>query len=402
MWDKLLISLLGRLINEGQLSVTFANGVVHAFGKPARDGDNYQVSVTFHKADLPRKLIFNPELALGEAYMDEALTIEGDDVRGLMQLVIRNSERGHLPLTQRLARNARWFLRRWHQWTPLLKARQNVEHHYEIKSEFYYLFLDDDYLYTCAYFREDGETLEQAQTNKKLHIARKLLLKPGMRVLDIGCGWGGLAINLAKEYGVHVTGVTLSAQQRAACEARAAEAGVADLTDFRLQDYRHVDEVFDRIVSVGMLEHVGQPQYRAYFEQIDKNLAEDGVALIHHIGRTAPPSNLNQWFNKYIFPGGYSPSLSETIKVIEHTNLAPSDIEVWRTHYAKTVHEWLLRFEARLDEVRTHYDERFIRMWRFYLVSSELSMIDMPQVIFHMQLAKSQTTVPVTRDYLYP
>lgn len=394
----MLAGLLRQLLKSGDLTLRLPDGEVMHLG----DGQEPSVSVTLHDPTLPRKLILNPELAMGEAYMDERLTIDGDDVRGFLTLIIRNFGQGNLPTSQKLARAARIAKRKWDQWIPLTTAKRNAEHHYDISTPFYYLFLDEDRQYTCSYFRDPSYTLEEAQIAKKKHIAGKLLIKPGMKVLDIGSGWGGLAITLAKDYGAQVVGVTLSDEQRKAATKRAKEEGVADLVEFRLQDYRDVTEQFDRIVSVGMLEHVGEPQYPRYFRQIEKNLQEDGVALIHFIGRTGPPGNLSPWFQKYIFPGGYTPSLSEVIKVVERSTLEAADIEVWRTHYDRTLYEWLIRFEDRLEEVREMgYDERFIRMWRYYLIASELSLSDMPHVLYHVQLQKHQTTVPVTRDYLY-
>lgn len=398
MWDTLLSALLKRLINDGTLTLTLNSGETFTTG----NGNAPNVTVHFNDDSLPRKLILNPELAMGEAYMDGTLTIENDDIRGLLTLVVRNFQGGNLPLSQTIARNLRIAKRKWDQWIPRAVAKKNAEHHYDISTPFYYLFLDDDKQYTCAYFKDPDYTLEQAQAAKKAHIAGKLLIEPGMKVLDIGSGWGGLAITLAKDYGARVVGLTLSDEQRKAATKRAEEAGVADLVEFRLQDYRDNTETFDRIVSVGMLEHVGQPQYPTYFEQVEKNLKEDGVALIHFIGRTGPPGNLSPWFQKYIFPGGYTPSLSEVVSVVEKSALEAADIEVWRTHYDRTLYEWLIRFEDRLDEVREMgYDDRFIRMWRYYLIASELSLSDMPHVLYHVQLHKHQTTVPITRDYLY-
>ncbi len=398
MWDKLFAGMVRQLLKNGDLTLRLASGeVIHA-----GNGEAPKVTVTLHDPSLPRKLILNPELAMGEAYMDERLTIENDDVRGFLTLIVRNFSKGHLPATQKLARAARIAKRKWDQYIPLNVAKKNAEHHYDISTPFYYLFLDEDKQYTCSYFRDPSYTLEEAQIAKKKHIAGKLLIKPGMKVLDIGSGWGGLAITLAKEYGAQVVGVTLSDEQRKAATKRAEEAGVADKVEFRLQDYRHVTEQFDRIVSVGMLEHVGEPQYPTYFKQIEKNLKEDGVALIHFIGRVGPPGNLSPWFQKYIFPGGYTPALSEVVSVVEKTTLEAADIEVWRTHYDRTLYEWLIRFEDRLDEVRAMgYDERFIRMWRYYLIASELSLSDMPHVLYHVQLHKHQSVVPITRDYLY-
>ncbi len=398
MWGNLLIKMLDRLVKRGALTLAMPNGEIFRFG----DGTTPSINVRITDVDLPLKLLKNPELAMGEAYMDGTLIIKDDDVRGFLKLVIANHEDGNLPGWQKLIKSLRIAKRVWDQWIPQKQAKSNAEHHYDISTDFYYLFLDEDRQYTCAYFKEADDTLEQAQINKKRHIGDKLLIEPGMKVLDIGSGWGGLAITLAKDYGAHVVGVTLSEEQLKAARIRAEDAGVSDKVEFRLTDYRNVDEKFDRIVSVGMLEHVGQPQYATYFSKIDQNLADDGVALVHFIGRTSPPGNLSPWFQKYIFPGGYTPALSEVLQKVEKTGLQQTDVEVWRTHYDRTLNAWLQRFEARLPEVRAMgYDERFIRMWRYYLIASELSMSDMPHVLFHLQLAKHQDIVPVTRDYLY-
>ncbi len=398
MWNKILEQMLAHLFRQGTLTVHLPNGQEITAG----DNSTPQVTVRLHDSALPRRLILNPELAMGEAYMDETLTVDGDDIRGFLTLVVRNFSQGNLPRGQMIARKLRIAKRKWDQHIPLRRARANAEHHYDISTPFYELFLDQDRQYTCAYFRDPSYTLEQAQEAKKQHIAGKLLIEPGMKVLDIGSGWGGLAITLARDYGAHVTGVTLSKEQLAYASKRVQEAGLSDKITFRLQDYRDVTEQFDRIVSVGMLEHVGQPQYATYFKQIERNLTPDGIALIHFIGRTSGPGNLSPWFQKYIFPGGYTPALSEVVGEIEKTSLEQADIEVWRTHYDRTLREWLNRFEDRLPEVRAlGYDERFIRMWRYYLIASELSLSDMPHVLYHVQLHKDQTVVPITRDYLY-
>jgi cyclopropane-fatty-acyl-phospholipid synthase len=243
-------------------------------------------------------------------------------------------------------------------------------------------------------------TLEQAQAAKKAHIANKLRLEPGMTVLDIGCGWGGMALTLARDHGARVTGVTLSEEQLRVATARAAEAGLADRVTFRLQDYREVGGRFDRIVSVGMFEHVGVPHYRAYFDTVARLLAPEGVALIHTIGRASPPGATSPWIQKYIFPGGYVPALSEVMPPVERSGLWPTDVEVWRLHYAETLRCWQERFDANRDAVRALYDERFVRMWRFYLVASEMTFRAGRQCVFQVQLAHRQTAVPLTRAYL--
>ncbi len=296
----------------------------------------------------------------------------------------------------------RTWLRIARQWNPAPRARANVAHHYDLSARLYDLFLDADRQYSCAYFARPDMSLEEAQLAKKRHIAAKLLLRPGMRVLDIGCGWGGMALTLARDYGVQVTGVTLSEEQLKLARERAAKAGLSDRAEFHLMDYRDVEGPFDRIVSVGMFEHVGVPHYRAYFAKVQALLAEDGVALIHTIGRSQPPGSTSPWIDRYIFPGGYVPSLSEAMSAVEKAGLVTADIEVWRLHYAETLRHWHDRFVARQDEARALYDARFCRMWRYYLIASELTFRLNAQVVFQLQLARRQEAVPLTRDYLYP
>ena len=397
MWNALFAKMVKTLVKTGTLTIFMPDDTILKSG----DGSKPSVTVRLHDAKLPKRLIMNPELAMGEAYMDKSLTIDEDDLRGFLTLAIRNNEQGSQIWWQKLAAKMRLWKRYFDQRNPLAASRQNVEHHYDLSVELYDLFMEKDKQYTCAYFRSDDDTLEQAQANKKEHIAKKLCLKPGMRVLDIGSGWGGLSITLARDYGVHVVGVTLSEVQRQTAVKRAQAAGVSDRVEFRLCDYRDVDEEFDRIVAVGMMEHVGQPQYPVFFNQVNKNLTEDGVALIHFIGRSSPPDTLSPWFQKYIFPGGYAPAMSEVLTAVEKQKLVSCDIEVWRGHYERTLREWQNRFESNVAEIESMYDERFVRMWRYYLIASELSFSEMHQVLFQLQLSKHQLSVPSTRDYLY-
>lgn len=400
MWEGLLLGLLRRAVTDGRLTVTMPDGQIHVFGRD--EGDAPQVGIHLHDPSLPRKLVINPDLALGEAYMDGRLTIDGDDVPGLLTLGARAVERNRLPLTNRAHEHLRGIFRRMQQWNPLGRSRRNVAHHYDLSDEFYGLFLDDHRQYTCAYFRDPQMTLEQAQLAKMDHIARKLMIEPGMSVLDIGSGFGTLAIHLARHYGARVTGITLSETQIQSARARAAVEGLSGSVTFRLQDYRKVTDGFDRIVSVGMMEHVGVPQYRAYFRQISRLLTDQGVALIHTIGRSDKPSTLSPWFNKYVFPGGYTPALSEVMPAVEGQGLVLADLEVWRGHYERTLREWRRRFEGNRARVAEMYDERLVRMWRYYLVGAELSFTEFQNVVFQLQLSKRPLTVPMTRDYLYP
>jgi len=396
MWAKFLSFFLSRLIKRGSLVVVSLDGSPMRFGETTAP----PVTVRFHSPSLPRKLLINPDLALGEAYMDGTLTVDEDDLYGLIRLLVVNLALQPDVWHYRWLARLRRLYRRLAQFNPTDRAQRNVAHHYDLSGELYDLFLDADRQYSCAYFRSPGDSLETAQENKKALIASKLLLEPGQRVLDIGCGWGGLGLYLAGEHGAEVTGVTLSREQHRIAEQRAEAAGLADLARFRLQDYREVSGHFDRIVSVGMFEHVGVPHYKEFFDVLEERLSDDGVALLHTIGRTDGPGATNPWITKYIFPGGYSPALSEVLAVIERSGLYVTDVEVWRLHYAETLSHWRARFEANLDRVREIYDERFCRMWRFYLIASEMAFCHNGHVVFQIQIAKKQDAVPLTRDYL--
>jgi cyclopropane-fatty-acyl-phospholipid synthase len=398
MWIGLLDGMLRRLLRHGQMVIRFPDGSLHRYG----DGTGTEVALRFDDPDLPRKLLLHPDLAVGEAYMDGTLTIEGDDLRGFLALAMQNLNDQPANWRDQLLHLRALFLRRLDQFNPMRRAQRNVAHHYDLSGELYDLFLDEDKQYSCAYFAHPGMMLEQAQRAKKAHIAGKLLLEPGMTVLDIGCGWGGMALTLARDYGARVVGVTLSEEQHKVATRRAAEAGLADRVEFRLADYRTVTETFDRVVSVGMFEHVGVPHYREYFRNVHARLAPDGVALIHTIGRVSPPGSTSPWITKYIFPGGYCPSLSEMMAAVEKEGFWSTDIEVWRLHYAETLRHWHDRFMANIDKARVLYDERFCRMWRYYLIASEMTFRHYGQVVFQVQLAHRQDAVPLTRAYLYP
>ncbi|MFV2053475.1 class I SAM-dependent methyltransferase [Aliiroseovarius sp. YM-037] len=394
MWEKIFLRMVGHLIRHGTLSVTMPDGSTHHFG----DGAGDKVAVTITEPEVLRRFLLSPELAIGEAYTDGHLTIEDDDLYGLIALGTKNLTLGKGHGLERLIAP---MMRRINQFNPMSRARRNVAHHYDLSGALYDLFLDKDKQYSCAYFRDPNFTLEQAQEAKKAHIAGKLRLQPGMRVLDIGCGWGGMALTLARDYGVNVVGVTLSEEQHKVGTDRVRAAGLEDKIDLRLTDYRKVTEDFDRVVSVGMFEHVGVPHYREYFNAVHDRLTEDGIALIHTIGRAGPPGRTSPWIDKYIFPGGYVPSMSEAMQAIEREQLWTTDVEVWRLHYAETLRHWHDRFMANIDKVKEIYDERFCRMWRFYLIASELTFRHAQQVVFQFQLARKQDAVPLTRDYLY-
>lgn len=338
----------------------------------------------------------NPDLALGEAFMDGAFQIEGGSVYDFLQLTTSQlalrPRSPKLTWMQRIRRGAE-------QANDRLHARSNVHHHYDLTVDFYRLFLDDDLQYSCAFFETPDASLEEAQVAKKRRLIDKLLLEPGHSALDIGAGWGGLGLSMV-ERGARVTGVTLSTEQHRTANERATALGVADRADFRLQDYRDLNQTFDRIISVGMFEHVGVPNYQEYFDTVARLLDEDGVAVIHSIGRNSPPNRTQPWVRKYIFPGGYIPALSEVLPAIERAGLWVTDMEVLRLHYAETLRHWRERFLARRGEALAMYDERFCRMWEFYLACSEVAFRELGHMVFQLQLTKKQTAVPLSRDYL--
>jgi cyclopropane-fatty-acyl-phospholipid synthase len=397
MWKSVFDKMLSRLIVTGNLEVAYPDGEKRNYGAP--DGRTAALSITDPAA--LRALCLQPDPAFGEAYMDGNLIVEEDDLDSLMQLILENRREGVFPPWVRAYNATRFQLRSWLQRNTAASARANVAHHYDISDDFYALFLDSDMQYSCGYFTDPAMSLEDAQAAKKRHIAKKLRIEPGMRVLDIGCGWGGMALTLAKDFGAHVTGVTLSENQLASAQARALDSGMKEQTNFRLLDYRALDGQFDRIVSVGMLEHVGLPHYDEYFAKVSDLLDADGVALIHTIGRNRPPKAQSKWINKYIFPGGYVPSLSELAVSIENSGLWNDDVEIWRLHYAMTLRHWRARFEDNLDTVRKTYDDRFIRMWRYYLTACIHAFEIQQQAVFHFQLSHKRDAVPITRDYIY-
>ena len=397
MWQRLLRAMFRKFFVVGSLDVQMPNGEKQTFGDRQAD----PVSISIKDAATARKICLNPELSVGEAYMDGTLTIENDDLHGFLTIVLSNIAKSEeLPIS-RVLRSWRNLCRNLLQFNTSWMARSNVEHHYDLSDRLYELFLDEDRQYSCAYFEDEGDSLEYAQIQKKRHIANKLLLSPGQKVLDIGSGWGGMGITLAKEYGVDVTGVTLSTQQQKKANERAAEAGETHRAKFLLKDYRSIEGTFDRIVSVGMFEHVGAPHYLEFFKKIRDILADDGIALLHTIGRSGPPGSTNPWITKYIFPGGYVPAMSETMAAIEKAGLTVTDVEVLRLHYAETLKNWHSRFMSNIEEIRKEYDDRFCRMWRFYLLSCEMTFRYNDQVVFQFQIAKRKDAVPLTRDYLY-
>ena len=394
----LLSRLFRVLVTVGSLTVIDSRGRQHRF--KGRDPGPDRV-IRLHDKSVEWAIALNPRLAVGEAYMDGRLTVENGEIYDFLDFCGRNTSRfGSNESFDPLYRLERLF-RQLQQFNPIGKAQKNVAHHYDLSGKLYDLFLDNDRQYSCAYFRTDNDTLEVAQDNKKRHIASKLLLKPGCRVLDIGSGWGGLGIYLARAGAGEVHGVTLSTEQHARSNSRAREAGLDGTVKFHLRDYRQETGTYDRIVSVGMFEHVGVRHYPEFFAKLRSLLKDDGVALLHSIGRSDGPGVTNPWIRKYIFPGGYSPALSEVLSVIERAGLWVTDVEVLRLHYADTLREWRRRFAATRDEVRRIYDERFCRMWEFYLAGAEVAFRREGHMVFQIQIAKHVDAVPRTRDYMH-
>jgi cyclopropane-fatty-acyl-phospholipid synthase len=386
--------LLARMVKVGDLTVRLPGGREHRVG----DGSGPPVAMRLTRAGLSR-LVANPSLGLGEAYMDEDLILEQGTIWDLLEIVGKSGGRAPKGRGSWAKRTRKAVKRRLQQANDRVASRRNVAHHYDLSNDFYRRWLDEDMQYSCAYFARPDMTLEEAQVAKKRHLAAKLRLEPGCRVLDIGSGWGGLAMTLARDHGADVLGVSLSTEQVTLARERVAAAGLADKVRFELQDYRDTPGPFDRIVSVGMLEHVGAPNFRNYFETVKRQLADDGVAVIHSIGRMTPPALTNAFTQKYIFPGGYIPAMSEVVKAVEDAGLWITDIEILRLHYADTAKAWRERFLAD-PEIPQLYDGRFRRMWEFYLAGAELGFRYGTHMVMQLQLTKRLGTVPVTRDYM--
>jgi cyclopropane-fatty-acyl-phospholipid synthase len=394
--DRLLRTVFERLIRVGNLRVTTGGGSTFTFG----DGTGTPAAIRFTTRAAERGILIDPALRFGEAYMDGGIVVEQGSIADVLAIVLGQRHDGELPAWTRLRWLFRYLNRRLRQFNPRSRARRNVAHHYDLDEQLYGLFLDADRQYSCAYFENGEQSLDDAQLAKKRHLAAKLLIAPDQRVLDIGCGWGGLSLYLAELCGARVTGITLSERQLALARARAAEKGLAGRIDFRLQDYRDVPQKFDRIVSVGMFEHVGVGFYDAFFGRCRALLDDNGVMLLHSIGRSEGPNITNPWIAKYIFPGGYIPALSEVLPAVERAGLLVTDIEILRLHYAETLKAWRDRFLAHREEAERLYDARFTRMWEFYLAASEMTFREQAMMVFQLQLTKRQGIVPMTRDYL--
>jgi cyclopropane-fatty-acyl-phospholipid synthase len=395
----LLDQVLRRFIVTGRLTVYWPGG-----GQTTYQGSQGpEAAFRLHDSATVRRITIDPSLAVGEAYMDGTLEPVGCTIYEVLASFL-----GNLAAAPAETATVRWrtmlgrMTRLVTQFNSVGRSQSNVARHYDLNGKLYSLFLDEDWQYSCAYFPRGDETLEQAQAAKKRHIVSKLRLdRPGLSVLDIGSGWGGMALTLARDYGARVTGITLSREQLAASRERAEAAGLADRVTFELMDYRAIDRQYDRIVSVGMFEHVGVVHFDTFFATLRQALAPDGVALLHAIGRNSPPGATNPWIAKYIFPGGYCPPLSEVLPSIERSGLWVTDIEILRLHYATTLRHWRQRFAANRDAIANLYDERFCRMFEFYLCSAELSFRVGGLMIFQIQLAAEQEAVPLTRDYMF-
>jgi len=395
--NRWLDRLMARVIRLGRLEVTWSDGSVSAYG----NGKGRAARVEFRDRETEWAVLVNPELAIGEAYMDGSLVFPDDSLLEFLMLLNESwSLLNKRPFYRALSR-FRFVTRRVAQNNSPMRARRNIKHHYDLDGRLYSLFLDSDMQYSCAYFERPEASLEEAQWAKKRHLASKLLLKPGQDVLDIGSGWGGLGLFLAGHFDVNVTGVTLSDEQHGISNRRAHEQGLDRRARFELRDYRALDTEFDRIVSVGMFEHVGAARYREFFSAAAKLLKPDGVMLLHSIGRYGPPAATNPWIAKYIFPGGYIPALSEVMRAVEHVGLLVTDMEILRLHYADTLKAWRERFRAQWDVAAEIYDERFCRMWDFYLAGSEAAFRTSDMMVFQLQLAKDKNALPITRDYMF-
>ena len=395
--NRLLQGVVGRLVRTGNLTVTDPDGTVDIFG----DGSGDAVHVVIHTHHAQRAITFDPMLAVPEAYMNGELDFAEGDPLSLLHIVYENMGAAGIEASWTKAlESLRIALRRLQQMNTAARSKRNVQRHYDLSRELYRLFLDEDMQYSCAYFERPDMTLEEAQRAKKRHIAAKLNLKSGQQVLDIGSGWGGLGLYLARTFDVDVLGVTLSTEQHTLATDRAHDEGLQNRVHFEIKDYRDLQERFDRIVSVGMFEHVGVNHYRAFFERCASLLKPDGVMVLHSIGRFGPPAATNAFIRKHIFPGGYIPAMSEVLPHIERAGLMVTDVEILRLHYAETLKHWRERFMANRDRAKEIYDERFCRMWEFYLAGAEAGFRSGSLVVFQLQLAKRNDTVPLIRDYI--
>ena len=393
-----LINFLNNLFKYDGFVLIDSSSKKYVIGKPIKENP---IIVKLLDKNLNYKLLWNPDLYFGEAYMNGSLIIENGTLSEFLEIALRNIGRSDINIYGKILNTIKGTFRYLTKFNKGLVSKNNVSHHYDISESLYDLFLDANRQYSCAYFKNENDTLEQAQENKMNHITKKLNIQANQKVLDIGSGWGTLAIHIAQKTNASVTGITLSENQLEYSKKKAKELNLGNQVEFKLADYRELNEKFDRIVSVGMFEHVGRKFYRKYFNTVSKLLNDQGIALIHTIGSSNPPRNPQPWITKYIFPGGYTPSLSQIARPIEDSGLIISDMEVLRMHYAHTLRNWKERFLSKKTTVLEMFDEKFFRMWEFYLASCEMAFKWGDQVVFQLQLAKDNSSVPNTRDYIY-
>ena len=393
----MLFQILKTIPFKGTIEIIDSKGRLHSFGK-----NEPAVKIKFTSSSIQRKIMMNPGLHIGEAYMNKELIILKGTVEDFISIITSHyddflSKNIFLKFIEKF----QTIFMPFHQMNKILNSKKNVAHHYDLNEDLYRLFLDKDMQYSCAYFFNDNISLDQAQLDKKNHIIKKLNINSNMKVLDIGCGWGGLTLHIAKETGAYVKGITLSENQYTTAKKRAFEEGLNDKVEFVLQDYRQENDLYDRIVSVGMFEHVGINYYSSFFSKCYSILKETGVFLLHTIGQRGEPSATSPWIRKYIFPGGYIPSMSEILKVCEKQNINITDIEILRLHYANTLTHWHKNVLENKEKIIQLYDEKFFRMWEFYLLISKYSFINMGNVVFQIQISKNINNLPITRNYIY-
>ena len=383
--------------NDGFILVD-ADSKKYIIGSPQK---KIPITIKVLNKKLHYKLLLRPDLYFGEAYSDGDIIIENGTLTDFLDLALMNIGRGKLNFFSNFVNKLSGSYRYLTNFNFIKKSKMNVAHHYDLSDQLYDLFLDPKKQYSCAYFKNKDESLEEAQNNKIQHIIKKLNIQPDQKILDIGCGWGALAFDIAKSKNCEVTGITLSKNQFAHCVKKSRELNLENQVKFKLVDYRELDEKFDRIVSVGMFEHVGRKFYKKFFKQIEKLLNDTGISLIHTIGSVNPPRDPHPWVTKYIFPGGYTPSLSEVTTPIEKAGLIVSDIEVLKLHYSYTLGHWKRNCIKNKEQIVQMFDEKFFRMWEFYLAGCEIAFKWGDQVVYQFQLTKNYTSTPITRDYIY-
>jgi len=393
-----LVKFLNNLFKVDGFILIDSKSRKFVIGKPIKENP---ITIKLFDKNLNLKLLLNPDLYFGEAYTNGSLKIENGSLTEFLEITLRNIGRNDINFYGKILNKIKGTYRHLTNYNKGIKSKKNVNHHYDISEKLYDLFLDSNRQYSCAYFKNENDSLEEAQSNKIDHIIKKLNINPNQKVLDIGSGWGTLAINIAQKTKASVTGITLSENQLEYSKNKAKELNLQNQVEFKLMDYREINEKFDRIVSVGMFEHVGRKFYRSYFNTVSKLLNNKGISLIHTIGSSNPPRDPQPWITKYIFPGGYTPSLSEIARPIEDSGLVVSDIEVLRMHYSHTLRHWKDRFLSKKETVLEMFDERFYRMWEFYLASCEMAFKWGDLVVFQLQLTKDNISAPNTRDYIY-